>query len=267
MVRAAVVSGQFYPQKKQDINIMIEGFGQKPHSRFAAKGLILPHAGYVYSGKVAVAVVSSVLPQKRVIILGNNHTGNGENFSLWAKGAWHIPLGKISIDEELAALILEKGGGIKEDYSAHQFEHSIEVQLPILSYFFGEFKFAPVVCQTARLEDYLKVSQALFSAVKDLGEDVLFIASSDMTHYEADACVRRKDRLAIEKIISLDETALLEVVERENISMCGVAPVVIMLVCVKKLGARKACVVLYQTSGDVNKEYDSVVGYAGIVIK
>ncbi len=266
MVRKPVVSGQFYPQSPEDLKNIIESFKPKETTKISAKGIILPHAGYVYSGKVATVTTARVLFKKRVIILGTNHSGLGEKFSLYSKGKWEIPLGEIAIDEDLALKILSAGKYVKEDTLAHKFEHSIEVELPILRYLGGEFRFVPIVCSYGSLEEYRKVGLQIYEAIKEIKEEVLLVASSDMTHYEPEAKARKKDRSAIEAILNLDEEDLLRRVERENISMCGVSPVCVLLVCSKLLGAKKAQVVLYQTSGESSGDYTSVVGYVGVVI-
>ena len=145
MIREAVVSGQFYPGQNQELKDIIEGFRPKGSLKISAKGIILPHAGFVYSGRVAVTSVSKVLPKKKLIILGPNHTGRGATFSLWKKGAWNIADKEIGIDEEIAAAILSNGKSISADTAAHIEEHSIEVELPILNHFFGDFSFRDIL--------------------------------------------------------------------------------------------------------------------------
>jgi AmmeMemoRadiSam system protein B len=272
MIRESVVSGQFYPNRSQDLRKMIEDFKPKGSSKVCAKGIILPHAGYIYSGRVAVAAVSKVLAKKRIIILGPNHTGLGASFGLWPKGAWRIPFGEIKIDEELAQSILSAGSRIREDYECHLGdpsileEHSIEVELPILYYFLGEFKFVPIACKMASLDMYREAASQIFEAVKGIKDEVLLVASTDLTHYEPDSSARKKDRSAIEAIVNLDEKELLDKIAMQNITMCGVAPVAILISCLKKLGAKKSCVELYQTSGDSSGDYSAVVGYVGMTI-
>lgn len=266
MIREPVVNGKFYPEDKDKLQDLIEQLKSKDSPRLSARGIIVPHAGYIYSGKVAIATVNKVLAKKTVVILGPNHTGYGENFGLWPKGKWKTPLGDAMINEQLAKKIIDSGSAIKADYLSHKFEHSIEVELPIFQYFFKQFDFVPIVCQTASLEKYRQVALQILSAIKDNKEDILLVASSDMTHYEPDQVARKKDSLAIESIINLDEEDLVKKVRKENISMCGVAPVAILLNCLKGLGANKAQVALYQTSADATGDCNSVVGYAGIVI-
>jgi AmmeMemoRadiSam system protein B len=268
MIRKPIVAGQFYPLNAKDIGTLISSFQAKSsQSKMTAKGLILPHAGYIYSGKVAVSVVSQVIAQKRIIILGPNHTGYGKEFALWEKGSWEIPGKSLVIDEELASLILQKGDTITSDTLAHQYEHSIEVELPILEHFFGEFKFTPIACMVAKLDEYRLAAKQITSALKALKEPVMMIASSDMTHYEPDAGARKKDSLAIECILNLDEEALIKTIKKNDISMCGIAPVAIMLAALKEMNSTKARLIMYQTSGDATGDTSSVVGYAGILVQ
>lgn len=267
MYREAVVKGEFYPADIKDVVRLINTFKQKEPAPVSARAIILPHAGYMYSGKVAVTTVNKVLSKKKVIILGNNHSGAGSDFGLWPEGGWEVPGGTIEVDEELALSILSCGDTIKKDYLAHKGEHSIEVELPILRYFFSEFKFVPVACKVSHIDSYRRAAAQIYDAIKKVKEDILLVASSDMTHYESDAAVRRKDRIAIDSIIEMDEEALIKNAARYNISMCGIAPVAVLLACVRKLGAQKAQVALYETSGDSSGDYDAVVGYAGIIIK
>ncbi len=267
MIREACVRGKFYPSRAEDIDTLISRL--KPTRKITpvdATGIILPHAGYTYSGKVAIHTVASVKPKRRLVILGPNHTGFGREFSLFPKGKWEIPGGTIPVDEDLAERILKSGEYIQKDTLAHLYEHSIEVELPIIKYFFGDFKFVPISCGVSTPAFYSRVATQIYEAIKDLKSEVLIVASSDMTHYEPDAVARQKDRQAIECITKLDEDCLLEKVKEENITMCGISPVTILIKCAKMLKAQKATVILYQTSGDSSGDYSSVVGYLGAVI-
>lgn len=266
MLRKASVAGQFYPEDSKVLGAMIDGFSPKETNKVSAKGIILPHAGYVYSGSVAVATVSQILPRKRLIMLGPNHTGCGKSFALWSSGEWETPLASINIDQELANRILEKGSLISEDKLAHQHEHSLEVQLPIIYRFFGPFSFVPIACQPGSLETYRKVAQQITQGIKGIENSVLFVGSTDLTHYEPDQVARAKDRIAIGAMVNLDEEALIAEVKKNKISMCGLAPIAILICCLKEIGARKAQVTLYQTSGDTSGDKLSVVGYVGMAI-
>lgn len=260
------MKGQFYPSNSAEIEKFITKCVDATSSKIHAKGVILPHAGYIYSGGVAAQTMSRVIPKKKLIILGPNHSGFGEFFSVYPGGLWRTPMGDIEVDSELVAGIIERGTEIKKDSLAHKFEHSIEVELPIIKYFFDEFTIVPIVCATASWDVYKKVGQQIFEGIKEVRGDVLVIASGDMTHYEPEAQARKKDSLAIESIVKLDEEELIARVKEKNISMCGVATIPIMLIVTKLMGATKAEVVKYQTSGDITGDYSAVVGYLGAII-
>jgi len=266
MIRKPIVNGQFYPQEPDLLKSQISQFKPEGSSKISAKGLILPHAGYLYSGRVATVTVSKIIPKKTVVILGPNHTGLGPSFSLWDEGSWKIPSNEINIDENLAKAILSKGSYVSKDFSAHENEHSIEVQLPIINYFFNDFKLVPIACKTSNLETYKNIAAQIYEGLKGSKDEVLLVASTDLTHYEPDQLARKKDRSVIEALINLDEEELIKKIHEENITMCGEAPVAILIACLKKIGVRKSQVALYQTSGDSGGDKTSVVGYVGMII-
>ena len=230
-------------------------------------GLVSPHAGYIYSGPVAGAVISKIKFKDTFIIIGPNHTGRGKSLSIMTQGRWKTPLGEIEIDSELGKQILATSSHLEEDNVAHQYEHSIEVQLPFLQYFKKDIRIVPIILAYSSGDTYKEVGKELAKAVKDLSKEVIIIASSDMTHYEPQKSAQRKDNQAIEAILDLNEDELLKRVDELKISMCGYAPAVSLISAAKELGATRAELVKYQTSGDTTGDYTSVVGYAGIIIK
>ena len=241
MIRNPVVSGSFYPSSASKIEGMIKGFlPQDKPAQTEAIGCILPHAGYIYSGKVAALTLSQIDIPEKVILFGPNHTGLGLSFSLMPKGVWSTPLGEVNIDSNLAGLILRNSRRIKEDYLAHAKEHSLEVELPIIQYFKNDFEIVPIAFLSDNLGVLIEEGINIAKAIKDYSAcKVLLVASSDMTHYEPEAEAREKDNQAIEAILSLDEKKLMERIASFNISMCGYAPVIAMLSCAKELGASK----------------------------
>lgn len=270
-LRKPVVSGQFYPAEAGELDSMIASFvdmGEQKAQKVDCLGAILPHAGYVYSGKVAAQTVSAVNIKDTVVLLGPNHTGQGSAISIMAEGSWQTPLGDVKIDTKLAGLFLEKCPYLKIDHLAHLDEHSLEVELPILQYFRKDFKIVPIAMMTDNLSLLEEVAQSLAMAIKEnkLEGSTMFIASSDMTHYEPQASARKKDALAIEAIVALDEHKLQAQVKKLDISMCGFAPVAVLIKAAVLLGAKRAKLIKYQTSGDVTGDNSSVVGYAGIII-
>jgi hypothetical protein len=181
-------------------------------------------------------------------------------------GAWQTPLGEVAIDEELATELKEQMPLLAEDEAAHRCEHALEVQLPFLQVLAPGFRFVPITVGTGNFEVLSALGVVIGNTLAKQGERVLVIASSDMNHYESDSVTRVKDRRAIDQLLALDARGLYDVVKEGNISMCGYGPAVVMLTAARKLGATKAELVRYATSGDVSDDRDMVVGYAGIAV-
>jgi len=262
--RKACVAGFFYPAQQ---NSLLEFLSSNVHHDGAiqnAVGIVMPHAGYVYSGVTAAKTISQIRVPDTVILLGPNHTGCGTEFSIMEKGRWTIPLGTISVDEKLAKNLIDACGLLIDDQTAHLREHSLEVQLPFLFYCNSNVKIVPITIASNDFDDCQQVGEAIAECIKD--KDVLILASSDMTHYETLSSAEEKDHSAIDAILALDEKKLAETVISKRISMCGFMPVFITLVAAKKLGAKGAELIDYRTSGETSGDYESVVGYAGIVI-
>lgn len=266
MLRKPVVAGQFYPQTKASLKKMIARFIDTCSEKQEVKGIVLPHAGYVYSGNTAGVTLSKVELKKTAIILGTNHTGSGRPFSIMTKGNWMTPLGEVKIDVEIAESILKEGSLLEEDSLAHLQEHSIEVQLPFLQYIRPDIRIVPIIISNSDIKKYQHIAKNIADGFQKIGRAGIFIASTDFTHYESKDKAEQKDRLAIDAILALDEEKLLRVVEENNISMCGIAPACTFISVCKNLGAKKAGLVKYETSGEVSGDYSSVVGYAGLII-
>ncbi|MDD5476980.1 MAG: AmmeMemoRadiSam system protein B [Candidatus Omnitrophica bacterium] len=267
-IRKPAVAGQFYPSNAKDINAMISSFADKGAQKNDVIGCVLPHAGYVYSGKVAVATISRVNIKNTVVLLGPNHTGLGADFSIMPQGTWQTPLGNVEINSELANSFLSKSAYLEADTIAHLDEHSLEVELPILQYFRRDFKIVPIAIKIGDLSALNEIAQSLAGGINEIGlkSSVIFIASSDMTHYEPQKSAEKKDNLAIEAICALDEQRLESTIKKFDISMCGFAPVAVLIKAAKILGAKAGKLIKYQTSADATKDTSSVVGYAGITI-
>ncbi|MFA5801433.1 MAG: AmmeMemoRadiSam system protein B [Thermoleophilia bacterium] len=264
-VRNAAVAGQFYPGKRDELERAIKNMIGHGPAR-SALGVIVPHAGYIYSGPVAGEVYGAVELPDTFIILGPNHTGLGPVASIMTAGIWNLPGGEAYIDSDLAKSILENSTTLAADESAHVFEHSIEVQIPFLQYMVGNVNFVPISLMLTSADSCRDVGEAIATALKGRGKKTLIVASSDMTHYESQAVAQEKDNLALERVLALDPDGLLDTVHKNQISMCGAAPAAAMLYATLKLGASEARLQKYQTSGDVTGDYSQVVGYAGVII-
>ena len=267
MIRNPVVAGQFYPGSASQLKEMIRGMVDEKATKEEVIGLVSPHAGYPYSGPVAGATISRIKFKDTFIIIGPNHTGRGKPLSIMTEGTWETPLGQVEIDSELAKQILAASSHLEEDYPAHQYEHSIEVQLPFLQYFKPDIRLVPIILAYHNGATYKAIGKDIAKAIKELNKRVVIMASSDMTHYEPQESAQKKDAKAIEAVLDLNEDELLKRVDELNISMCGYAPTASLIAAAKELGATSAELVKYQTSGDTTGDYSAVVGYAGIIIK
>jgi len=234
--------------------------------KLRARGCLVPHAGYRYSGHVAAHVYGRLDLPKRFVIVGPRHYPQGEALAILSEGAWQTPLGQAKIDSALAAELKRACPLLREDSAAHRNEHSLEVQLPFLQKLAGDFSFVPIALGTVQLADFEQLGRALAEVLKTKPEPVLVVASSDMNHYEGDAITRVKDRKALERILALDPRGLYNTVRRESITMCGFGPAVTMLTAARELAACKAELVGYATSGDITGDCDEVVGYAGVIV-
>ncbi len=266
MIRMPAVAGRFYEAKPERLLQEIETYILHGHPKEQAISAISPHAGYIYSGHVAGAVYSSIEIPPIVVILGPNHTGLGHPASIMVDGTWQMPLGPVEISSDLAYQILQNSSVLSEDVQAHLYEHSIEVQIPFLQYFNPTVRIVPICLSRLSLPEIEDIGQAIAQAVKYYPKQVLIVASTDMSHYVPLDLAKKKDALAIERILELDYIGLLEVVSRENISMCGVIPTAVTLVASKLLGASKGYLVRYATSGEISGDFYQVVGYAGLII-
>jgi hypothetical protein len=267
MIREPIVAGSFYPGTESTLRSQIDSLVEKSAEKQPAIGVAVPHAGYMYSAAVAAAVFSRIEIPDKVILLGPNHTGEGPCFSLYPGGKWRTPLGDVEVDEEFSDSLFSGCNLIKRDERAHSGEHSLEVQLPFLQYFNPGVRIVPLTIGISDIDKYRKVAEAIADTIQKQQKSALIVASTDMTHYEPQDQVKRKDNLAIDSILGLDADGLVKKVELENISMCGCMPVFMMIISAKLLGAKDAKLIKYQTSGDSSGDYSAVVGYAGIVIR
>ncbi len=235
--------------------------------KITPRALVVPHAGWMYSGKVAGAVYGRITLPRLVILLGPNHTGLGPRGSIMSWGRWVLPGGDLPIAADLGREILKASRDLHEDQQAHAREHALEVQLPFLRRLRPDVQFVPITLMRTDLDFCTTVGRAVAQVVKGWPEPVLLISSTDLNHYESQAVSNRKDRLAIDAILALDPEGLQRTVRDHRISMCGIAPTTALLVALGDLGSPRAKLIRYMTSGDVSGDYDRVVGYCGVIIQ
>ncbi len=270
LIRKPAAIGYFYPEGLNNIRNLIDSLGiVPPKEKIDAFGIISPHAGYVYSGKTAYAGFSSINIKNNIIIIGPNHTGMGAGCSVINNGKYDFKDFSVPINAELAGAIIEDDGSpFVSDELAHLKEHSVEVQIPLIYNLKKDFKIVPIVVSFMRYNDVLDASKTIFNALKKLNllDDVLIVASSDMTHYEPAESAGLKDNIAIKEMLDLNPPGLYEKVRKNNITMCGFIPAAIMINVAKMAGRTKSKLINYTNSGEATGDYSSVVGYSSIVI-
>ena len=266
MIRQPAVAGQFYPSDPLQLRADLTALVVRADSREQVLGIIAPHAGYMYSGMVAGAVYGVVEVPQTVIVLGPNHHGLGTQAALYPEGNWMTPLGSVPINSRLAELVRKHAPLVEIDTVAHNYEHSLEVQIPFLQYVNPAVSIVPVCLGFSDFASCRSLGEGIARAINEFGEHVLIVASSDMTHYESAAAAKQKDDLAIKEALALNPEGLLKVCREKGITMCGVIPATVMLVAAKSLGALRARLVRYATSGDVTGDQRQVVAYAALTV-
>lgn len=289
-IRKPAVAGQFYEANKISLLERIKecflddrGPGRLPKiikGDKKVRGLVVPHAGYIYSGAIAAHsyyFLTSNGFADTFIIIGPNHTGMGSGVSVMTEGIWQTPLGEIPINNDLAKNLFK--GIIDNDENAHYYEHSIEVQLPFLQFCSENKKidFVPICMAMQDFETSDEVGKIIAQAVKKINKNVVIIASSDFSHagfnymnmpsegLRVDQYAEKQDKRAIKQILELNPSGLINTVQINDITMCGYGPVAAMLTAAKILGAIKAELLKYGTSYEVHPS-TSCVGYGALAV-
>ena len=290
IIRKPAVSGQFYDSSEEKLKKSINNCFLDPrgpgklssiqNNKPYVKGLIVPHAGYIYSGAIAAHSYDYLLKHgfaDTFIIIGPNHTGMGSGVSVMKKGKWATPLGQISIDETISKDI--HTGIIDADESAHLYEHSIEVQLPFLQFIAKEkkFKFVPICMAMQDYQTSKEIGEILIDTIKKTDKKIVIIASSDFSHagfnYQSmppsgtrvDKFAEMQDKKAIDQILNMNAEGLIDTVQKNNITMCGFGPIAAMITACNKLEYEKVKLLKYATSYEVHPS-SSCVGYGALVI-
>ena len=266
MARQPAVAGLFYNDDADILRSDVERLTPRAAQPDNVLGIIAPHAGYIYSGAVAGALYGRIRIPAAVIILGPNHHGIGAKVALSPDNEWLTPLGAVPVNIRLARLIAGFVPEVRTDAAAHVREHSLEVQIPFLQVIRPDVTIVPLSLGFGDFERCRTLGEGLAMTIRQYGEEVLIVASSDMTHYESAESARVKDDLALREILALNPEGLVQVCRSKGITMCGVIPAAVMLVAALELGATGCRLVQYATSGDVTGDNRQVVAYAGVTV-
>jgi len=266
--RAPAVAGRFYPGSPEVLAREVEALsarGAAVRAPRPALGVMVPHAGFIYSGAIAGQTFALVEPAARALCMAPNHTGRGAAQALFSGASFGLPGGDVLVDQELTAALLD-GFCLSADNVAHEREHAIEVELPFLRAQNPAVQIAALCLARLSLRECAALGNHVARVISQLGPRPLLVASSDMSHYVPAAQARRLDGLALERVLALDPEGLYQTVIAHDISMCGFVPTTVMLFAAVALGARRAELVRYGNSGDRSGDYDRVVGYAGVIV-
>jgi MEMO1 family protein len=268
--RLPAVAGMFYPSNPAELIHQIDGFfSSAPKFDLEGQiiGLVAPHAGYIYSGLTA-AVAYNLLKGKSiktVILISPSHKEYFKGVTLFSGDGYATPLGQLEIDDEIKQALLIHNDVITASTHGHQGEHALEVQLPFLQRTLKDFKIIPLVMGDQNAELCQKLSDILFDVLKDR-DDILIVASSDLSHYYKASIAVVKDNVIINDINNYDPDKILEHLMKRSTEACGGGPISVMMKTAKKLGADKSKVLHYSDSGDTSGDKNEVVGYLSAAI-
>lgn len=264
------MAGRFYPADPKELSDLVAHLlSAARRDPRPALGGVVPHAALVYSGVCAASLFGRVTVPNTVVIIAPNHTGRlgaPGGASGWMRGSFVTPLGELGVAEEFMLELEASCELVAHDPRAHEFEHAIEVELPLVQQLNPACRIAPLVLA---FDDWRRceiLAAALAQLAARWQEPVLLLASSDMTHYEPADVAARKDRMALQAVERLDGRELLAICRKEGITMCGRAPAAVVVETARRLGASRAEVVDYRHSGWVTGDDSSVVGYAAVLI-
>jgi AmmeMemoRadiSam system protein B len=265
-VRTAAVAGSWYPGTARAITAEVDRYLDAAGEvtvpgRLIA--LVSPHAGLRYSGPVA-AYGYGLLRNRSpltVVLVGPSHRAAFAGVAVHAHGAWETPLGTAPVDEPLAEALLGSGSGFVEDALVHRDEHSLEMQMPFLQRLVPELRVVPAMMGTQSRREVDALAEALAKALAGR-EDVVMVASSDLSHFHPADVANREDAIVVEQVSHFDADALMQRLEENHNVACGGGPVVAVMKAARALGADQATVLKYADSGDVEEgDKGRVVGY------
>lgn len=267
-LRKSAIAGSWYPGKPSVLKRDIEKYFDQvtdPDFKGDIVGLIVPHAGYIYSGQVA-AYAYKLIRGKRydaVIVVGPSHRVAFNGVSIFSAGGYETPLGVVPIAEDIAENIKNLIKSVANIPSAHLQEHSLEIQLPFLQIALGDFSFVPLVMGDQRADTCHDLAKAIHLSVQD--KNVLIVGSSDLSHFHNYNTASQMDAIVLKHIQDGDAAGLLKCLDRDICEACGGGPIVVAMLVSQLLGARKSQLLKYANSGDVTGDKSSVVGYAAAV--
>ena len=268
--REAVVAGSFYPDNPAALSQMIARFLENTQKENLKniRGLVCPHAGYIYSGQIAACSYRQIegMDYDCAVIIAPSHSEFFNYCSVYEGSAYQTPLGTINIDTKRAELLTraaENTDTLKLSSAGHRREHSLEVQLPFLQVVLGNISIVPVVMGNQDKINIESLGNALGSAFRN--DNVLVVASTDLSHYHDYNTASALDRKVVEYVEKFDILSFIDAVDKESVEMCGGGPVAAAMIACSLFGANKSKILCYGNSGDTSGDRGAVVGYLSAV--
>ncbi len=268
-VRESVIAGSWYPGDPKVLGKDIERYMERASASSVdgkVMGLIVPHAGYMYSGGVAAHAYKLLKAGSfdRVVVVAPSHRAYFDGASIYKLGGYRTPLGVVPLDRELVDALFERCACVRYVPQAHAEEHSLEIQLPFLQTTLGDFKLTPIIMGDQSLANCEELGEALADVCR--GKNVLLVASSDLSHYHSHREAEALDRIVIDRISAMDPRGLIASVRKGESEACGAGPIATVMLAASKLGADSAKILRYADSGEVTGDEGAVVGYLSAVI-
>ena len=268
--REASYAGSWYPGDEKSLVATIDGYLEKADTFSPPRkprALISPHAGYVYSGSTAAFGYGSLKEgaYRTVVVLAPSHRVPLSGVAPWKSGAYETPLGLLPIDEEFCEQAMGGWELANESNQAHRMEHSLEMQIPFLQHTLGDFKLVPIIIGTHSLSLADELAQRLFHTIGER-DDVLVVASTDLSHFHRAKEAESLDGLAANYIEKIDAEGLYDAESKRECELCGIMPVTTVLKLAKMWQNIEIKVLSYTHSGMITGDNSSVVGYLSAVI-
>lgn len=263
--RHADLAGAFYPETAEELKALLDVlFRSTVTSVTSPYGVLVPHAGYIYSGRCAACAYAKI-PETfagTFVVIGPSHAGC---MTATADLIWDTPLGPVLPDSSLVSALDAAGIPNRPDLLRVQ-ENSLEVQMPFIRYRFPQARVVPVLLGDQSLSEVRRVASAVTQALAAAAGDIVLIASGDGSHYVPAAVAERDDLTVLAAAARLDVAAFYEKLIEIQPSMCGYGCIAVMMLVATHLGAQEAKVIMYQTSGDATGDNREVVGYAAMEV-
>ncbi len=267
-IRKPAVAGMFYPSDPSELKKQIDALMKRniPPKKFNnIFGIIVPHAGYIYSGATAAFAYNTIADKryKTVIVISPSHREYFQGISIYAGDYYETPFGKIPINKLMRDKIACSDKNIRLGNVGHGPEHALEVQLPFLQVALLDFTLVPIVIGDQNRKYVFNLAEALAGAVD---KDTLIVASTDLSHFYSRAKAQILDKIIIDKISEFNYDALQEKLEERNCEACGGGCIVALLKTAELKGVKNSTILNYSDSGYVTKDTSEVVGYLSAVI-